>query len=170
MPDEQNTTGNVITEQARQWATEPFEQHETTVSRTDIARYARAVGETNPVYYDVEAAKRAGHPDVLAPAYFPYTIRMQAAHLIARSDLEPDGSSSADVPPLPTNRAMAGETRLEMGALIHAGDKITLNKRIVDLYEKSGRSGALIFVTTEFVFANQLSEMVMNERFTRIYQ
>lgn len=170
MTDEQDTVTNVITEEARQWAAKPFEQYETTVSRTDIARYARAVGETDSVYYDVDAAQSAGHPEVLAPAYFPYTIRMQAAHLIDRSDLEPDGSSSADVPPLPTNRAMAGETRLEMGVPIHAGDTITLDKRIVDLYEKTGRSGALVFVTTEFVFTNQRNELVMSEQFTRIYR
>lgn len=167
--DSQQPDG-VITDEARRWATEPFEQYVTTVSRNDIARFARAIGETDPIYYDPDAARAAGHRDVLAPAYFPYTIRMQAAHLIDRADLEPDGSSSADVPPLPTNRAMAGETKLEVGASIHAGDTITLDKRIIDLYEKSGRSGALVFVTTEFVFTNQLDELVMREQFTRIYR
>jgi hydroxyacyl-ACP dehydratase HTD2-like protein with hotdog domain len=162
--------GTIITDEARQWATEPFAPYETTVSRNDIARFARAVGETDPVYYDVDAARACGHPDVLAPAYFPYTIRMHAAHLVDRSDLEADGSSTADVPPLPTDRAMAGETSIEVGAPIHAGDTITLDKRIVELYEKSGRSGALVFVTTEFVFTNQREEFVMRERFTRIYR
>ncbi|MFT4656806.1 MAG: 3-methylfumaryl-CoA hydratase [Minisyncoccia bacterium] len=160
----------VITDEARDWATQPFDQYVTTVSRTDIARFARAIGETNAVYYDAEAARAAGHPDVVAPVYFPYTIRMQATHLVDRADLEPDGSSSADVPPLPTNRAMAGETTIDLGVPIHAGDTITLNKRIVELYEKTGRSGTLVFVKTEFVFTNQDGEQVMREHFTRIYR
>jgi len=165
-----NNSEPVITAEARAWATEPFDRYEVEVSRTDIARYARSIGETDPLYYDVDTARAAGHPDVVAPPYFPYTIRMQAANLIDRGDLETDGSASQDVPPLPTNRAMAGETKIEMGVPVHAGDTIALDKSIVDLYEKSGRSGALVFVITEFVFSNQHGELVMKEEFTRIYR
>jgi 3-methylfumaryl-CoA hydratase len=160
----------LITEEARAWATEPFPDYTVTVSRTDIARYARAIGETDSVHYDPEAAVAAGHPDVLAPPYFPYTIRMQASNLLPKDELAPDGSATADVPPLPTTRAMAGETAIEFGVPIHAGDTITLNKRIIDLYEKEGRSGTLVFVVTEFTFTNQDGDLVMREAFTRIYR
>ncbi|MGI9605468.1 MAG: FAS1-like dehydratase domain-containing protein [Acidimicrobiales bacterium] len=163
-------SARVITDEAREWATKPFPVHEFAVGRTEIARFARAIGETDPVHFNPEAAQAAGHPDVVAPPYFPYTIRMHAANLVDRSQLEPDGSSSEDVPPLATDRAMAGETSIEMGVAIHAGDTITLEKRIVDLYEKTGRSGVLVFVKTEFLFTNQAGEMAMREEFTRIYR
>lgn len=160
----------LLTDEARAWAQEPFDPHVVTVSASDIARYARAIGETNPVFYDVEAAQAAGHADVVAPPYFPYTIRMQAANLRDRSELEPDGSSSEDVPPVAATRAMAGETKIEMGVPVVAGDTITLEKRIVDIYEKSGRSGDLVFVVQEFRFTNQKGDLVMVEEFTRIYR
>jgi len=160
----------VITGEARAWAAEPFREYETFVSRTDVARYARAIGETAPEHFDVVAARAGGHPDVVAPPYFPYTIRMQASNLIPKHDLAPDGSATADVPPLPTTRAMAGETSIEFGVPVHAGDTITLKKRITDLYEKEGRSGALVFVVMEFEFTNQDGELVMRESFTRIYR
>ncbi len=160
----------LLTDEARAWANEPFDPYEVTVGATDIARYARAIGETNPIFYDAGAARAAGHADVVAPPYFPYTIRMQAANLRDRRDLEPDGSSSEDVPPVETTRAMAGETKLEMGVPIVAGDTITLEKRIVDIYEKSGRSGDLVFVVQEFRFTNQDGALVMTEEFTRIYR
>ncbi|MGI9599347.1 MAG: FAS1-like dehydratase domain-containing protein [Acidimicrobiales bacterium] len=170
-PDTQPENGaTMITAEARAWAERPFPIHRVTVGRTDIARFARAIGETDPRFFDPDAARAAGHPDVVAPPYFPYTIRMQAANLRDRADLEPDGSSSEDVPPVPTDRAMAGETAIEMGVPIHAGDVITLEKRIVDLFEKSGRSGALVFVKQEFRFTNQNDELVMREEFTRIYR
>lgn len=169
-PQRESDPTTVITDEARAWATTPFPTYEVTVGRTDIARYARAIGETDPRYFDAEAARAAGHPDVVAPPYFPYTIRMQAANLRDRADLEPDGSSSEDVPPVPTTRAMAGETTLELGAAIHAGDHITMTKRIVDLFEKSGRSGTLVFVTQEFLFTNQHDDLVLREEFTRIYR
>ncbi|MFT7476000.1 MAG: acyl dehydratase [Verrucomicrobiales bacterium] len=160
----------LLTDEARAWAKEPFDPYEVMVSATDIARYARAIGETDAVFYDAEAARAAGHANVIAPPYFPYTIRMQAANLRDRSDLEPDGSSSEDVPPVETTRAMAGETKIEMGVPVIAGDTIRLEKRIVDIYEKSGRSGDLLFVVQEFRFTNQGGALVMREEFTRIYR
>ena len=71
---------------------------------------------------------------------------------------------------LPTEKAMAGETKIELGAPICAGDTITLHKEIIDLYEKQGRSGALVFVVTQFTFTNQRGEQVMREEFNRIYR
>ena len=160
----------VITQEARTWAEQPFPSYQVTVSRTDTQRFAYAVGETDPVYFDVAAARSAGHPDLLAPLYFPYTIRMQNANFVGADGLEPDGSATADVPPLPTDRAMAGETIIEFGAPIHAGDTLTLTKRITDLFEKEGRSGTLVFVTTEFLFTNATGDQVFRELFTRIYR
>ncbi|HEX9855567.1 MAG TPA: MaoC family dehydratase N-terminal domain-containing protein [Acidimicrobiia bacterium] len=158
----------LVTNEARRWAEQAFPPHTVTVSRTDIARYARAIGETDPIHFDREVAVAAGHRDVVAPVYFPYTLRVQATTLAG--DLEPDGSSSAEVPPLPARRAMAGETAIEFGSDICAGDAITIDKRIVDLTEKHGRSGPLALVTTEFTFHNQEGDLVMRERFTRIYR
>jgi hydroxyacyl-ACP dehydratase HTD2-like protein with hotdog domain len=47
---------------------------------------------------------------------------------------------------------------------------VTVVKRIIDMYEKEGRSGTLVFVTQEFTFTNQRGEMVAREQFTRIYR
>lgn len=160
----------LITAAARTWADQEFPTYEFDIGRGDIRRFARAIGETDPIYFEVDAARAAGHPDLPAPPYFPYALRNQAAHLVARDGIAPDGSARADVPPLPTTRAMAGETEIELGPQIYAGDSITLEKRIVDLFEKEGRSGALVFVTTEFTFRNQVGAVVFHERFTRIYR
>ncbi len=160
----------LITDQARRWAAEPFVPVVFEVGRNDIRRYAHAIGATDPVHIDPAAARAAGYRDLLAPPYFPYVVRMHGAHLTDRSGLEPDGSATEDVPPLEVERAMAGETEIEMGVPVVAGDTITLHKEIVDLYEKVGRSGPMAFVKTQFTFWNQQSEMVMRERFTRIYR
>ncbi|MYL02663.1 MAG: MaoC family dehydratase [Acidimicrobiaceae bacterium] len=160
----------LITEQARRWAAEPFEPATFEVGRNDILRFAQAIGATDPVHTDAEAARAAGYRDLLAPPYFPYVIRMHAAHLAGRDRLEADGSAVEDVPPLDVKRAMAGETEIEMGVPVVAGDTITLHKEIVDIYEKVGRSGPMALVKTQFTFWNQHSELVMRERFTRIYR
>ena len=161
---------SLITGQARRWAAEPFEPATFEVGRNDIMRYAYAIGATDRVHTDAEAARAAGYRDLLAPPYFPYVIRMHAAHLGGRDRLELDGSATEDVPPLDVHRAMAGETEIELGVPVFAGDTITLHKEIVDIYEKVGRSGPMAFVKTQFTFWNQHDELVMRERFTRIYR
>ncbi|HEU4319103.1 MAG TPA: MaoC family dehydratase N-terminal domain-containing protein [Acidimicrobiia bacterium] len=158
----------VLTSEARAWAETEFPPYEFVVGRTDIARFARATGETDPIHFDPEAARAAGHTDVVAPTMFPYVIRMHASSL--EGEITEDGSPGGDVPPLPTTRAMAGETEISFGPPIVAGDTITVTKRVADLYEKEGRSGALVFVEMEFTFTNQRDEMVAREVFTRIYR
>jgi len=95
---------------------------------------------------------------------------MHASHMIPRDELAPDGSATADVPPVEATRAMAGETSIEMGVPVVAGDVIALAKRVSDITEKEGRSGKMVFVTMEFVFTNQDGDTVARESFTRIYR
>jgi hydroxyacyl-ACP dehydratase HTD2-like protein with hotdog domain len=158
----------VITADARDWADREYPDFDYPVTRIDIARFAQATGESDPAHFDPTAAADAGHADVVAPTMFPYAIRMHGATL--GGEIERDGSPAGDVPPLPTKRAMAGETSISFGVAIVAGDLITVRKHVVDMYEKKGRSGTLVFVTMEFVFSNQRDEHVATERFTRIYR
>jgi hydroxyacyl-ACP dehydratase HTD2-like protein with hotdog domain len=160
----------LITEEAQAWADREYPDAQFAVGRNDIERYAYAIGEHDPVHHDPGAARAAGFEDIVAPALFPYVIRMHTAHLVPREELAPDGSATADVPPVETTRAMAGEISIEMGVPVVAGDVVTVKKRIADMYEKEGRSGPLVFVTMEFEFVNQRGELVARERFTRIYR
>jgi hydroxyacyl-ACP dehydratase HTD2-like protein with hotdog domain len=160
----------VITEEARRWADREYPTFDFQVTPTDIAKFAHGTGETNPIHFDRQAAVAAGYDDVVAPTLFPYVVRMHASALVPLDQLEPDGSPTADVPPLPTRRAMAGETSVEFGERVVAGDVITVQKRLAQMYEKEGRSGPLVFVEMEFIFTNQRGELVARENFTRIYR
>ncbi len=48
------------------------------VSRSQIAAFADAVGAANPVHHDAEAARAAGHRDVVAPPTFPIVVAFAA--------------------------------------------------------------------------------------------
>ena len=50
--------------------TEPYE-----VSRVKIAEFADAIGDPDPLYRDAEAARAAGHADVIAPPTFAVAVR-----------------------------------------------------------------------------------------------
>ena len=47
------------------WVRDPGTPYE--VSRLKIMEYAEAIGDPNPVYRDLDAARQAGYPDVIAP-------------------------------------------------------------------------------------------------------
>jgi len=48
------------------------------VSREKVAEFAAAIGDPNPAYVSVEAARELGHPDVVAPPTFPVVVTSRA--------------------------------------------------------------------------------------------
>lgn len=81
--------------------TDPYE-----VGREKIREFAAAVGDTNPVYSDPEAAKSHGYPDVIAPPTFVFAITFKAAGQVvedppAGSGLQPRRARRPEVRVLP---------------------------------------------------------------------
>jgi hydroxyacyl-ACP dehydratase HTD2-like protein with hotdog domain len=159
--------GTLLTDATRQWADRTYPVHRVTVTAGDIRRFAYATGETDPIHFDRDAAVAAGFRDVVAPPMFYVFLRVLPHHLRPRTELEPDGSPSEDIPPVAIAGAMAGETELDVTGSFVAGDEVDCHKRLVDLTEKEGRSGPLLFLTFEHRYDVD-GETVVRERFTRI--
>jgi acyl dehydratase len=93
------------------------------VSRIKIAEFADAIGDPNPVYRDVAAARAAGHADVIAPPTFAVVLSMTNAR-VAVSD-----------PGLGVNYAMIvhGEQSFDYSRPIAAGDVLTAQVTITNI-------------------------------------
>ena len=52
------------------------------VGRAKLAEFAAAIGDDDPVYRDADAARAAGHPDVIAPPTFAITVSLEAAFVV----------------------------------------------------------------------------------------
>ena len=48
------------------------------VGREKIREFAMAVGDHNPAYHDVDAARALGYRDVIAPPTFPVVLALKA--------------------------------------------------------------------------------------------
>ena len=48
------------------------------VSREKVAEFANAIGDPNPAYLSVAAARELGHPDVVAPPTFAVVVTSRA--------------------------------------------------------------------------------------------
>ncbi len=116
------------------------------VGREKVREYARAVGETNPLHLDVEAAREAGHADVVAPPMFAVVYAMPA---VAQGMFDPEvGIDFA--------RLVHAGQAFAWGPLVVAGDEIATTVSVKDVSERRG-SGFFVF---ESVSENQRGETV----------
>jgi acyl dehydratase len=124
------------------------------VGREKIKEYARAVGEANLVHLDVEAARAAGHADVVAPPMFAVVYSAPSV-----------GPPIFD-PAIELNFAMMvhGGQEFEWGPLVVAGDEITTTTSVKDISERDGR-GYYVF---ESISINQEGEQVCRGTWTNI--
>jgi acyl dehydratase len=124
------------------------------VGREKIKEYARAVGETNPLHLDVQAARAGGYADVVAPPMFAVVYSIPS---VAPSLFDPE---------IELNLAMMvhGGQEFEWGPLVVAGDEISTEASVKDIFERDGR-GYYVF---ESISTNQRGEQVCRGTWTNI--
>jgi acyl dehydratase len=124
------------------------------VGREKVKEYARAVGETNPVHLDFQAARDAGYADVVAPPMFAVVY---SAPSVGPPIFDPE---------IELNFAMMvhGSQEFEWGTPVVAGDEITTTSAVKDIFEKDGR-GYYVF---ESISTNQRGEQVCRGTWTNI--
>ena len=155
---------SLITEEARAMIGQPLgDPVSRQIIRKDVERYAYAVGDENPLYFDPAYARSAGYRDTIVPPMFVETFRRSPEPLSA---LREDGLSKSRQSPIPlrVNRVMAGGEKMEYLHPIYPGDTITGITRLIDLNEKTGKSGPFVIITRETTYTNQNGVVVMKNR------
>jgi acyl dehydratase len=124
------------------------------VGREKVREYANAVGETNPVHLDLEAARAAGYADVVAPPMFAVVYSGPA---MAPAILDPEvGINFATM--------VHGGQEFAWGEPACSGDEITTTPKCLEIYEKDGKG----FYVFESVSVNQDGEQVVRAVWTNI--
>ena len=113
-----------------------------------VREFARAVRDPNPFYFDPELAKKecGGIP-------VPVTFLQTSAFW----------QTAESMPPLDMfdmRRILHGEQEFEHHKPIRPGETYLCRSRITDVYEKSGRSGPMAFVTREMTVTDGENEIV----------
>ncbi|MFB9958333.1 FAS1-like dehydratase domain-containing protein [Agromyces bracchium] len=85
------------------------------VGREKVREFARAVFATNPINLDVDAARAAGHADIVAPPTFAVVVQ---EHTLAQLLAEPDAG-------IDFSRVVHGDQRFTSTRPIVAGDELT---------------------------------------------
>jgi acyl dehydratase len=100
------------------------------VGREKVREFARAVFATNPINFDVDAAKAAGYDDIVAPPTVPVVIQEATlAQLLA----EPDAG-------IDFTRVVHGDQRFSYTRPVVAGDELTATLTVTNVKTLGGNS------------------------------
>ncbi|MEO6857455.1 MAG: MaoC family dehydratase N-terminal domain-containing protein [Solirubrobacteraceae bacterium] len=124
------------------------------VGREKIREFAHAVGETDRLHLEPDAAREAGFSDVVAPPMFAVVYSVPA---VVAAILDPEvGLNFA--------RMVHGGQEFRWGPLVVAGDEITTTTTVSEIAERGGM-GFYVFETSS---VNQRKETVCTGTWTNI--
>lgn len=147
----------LLTDEHRAWIGQASTPITVEVSRRDIVRYAIATEQVLQRYLDGDEAP---------PMFIFNLFGVPRPISELRADGLPRGTGGG--PKLPLARVMAGGTEMRLHRPIRPGDVLTGTSRIVDMYEKQGSQGPLIFTVRELRVTDADGAPVLEEIQTSI--
>ena len=123
------------------------------VEKGAIVNFAQAIGDANPIYNDEIVARKSQSGTLIVPPTFLRSIR----------------AVQPEIPfEIPFERLLDAGSDWEYFETVRVGDQITAVGRIVDISERSGRIGLMIFINTLITYSNQFNEVAANQTNTLI--
>lgn len=105
------------------------------IEKSQIRRFAQAIGENNPIHQDEKIAKAHGYRSLVAPPTFAAALD-NLKDLLEQTGLNPSVT-------------MHAEEEYEYFRPLCAGDEVVVTHKIADIYDKQAPNGKLIFVVIE---------------------
>ncbi|MBI2836222.1 MAG: MaoC family dehydratase N-terminal domain-containing protein [Chloroflexi bacterium] len=133
------------------------------VEKGAIARFAEAVDDPNPLYWDEEYARKSRQGSIIAPpGFFGWPVKRSAAPE-DRFGLLPALARAG------YSRILDGGIEWEFFSPVRAGDRLKVETTLRNAVERSGKTGRVIFVFRETKYTREGGEMVATERQTTIH-
>lgn len=104
------------------------------VERSRLRLFAKATGQTDPLYTDVETARSQGHPDLPVPPTYLFGLELEQPEPFSwLTDLGVELSS-----------VLHGAQSFTYDGVAHAGDTLTVCSTVTGLHDKKGGAMQLI--------------------------
>ena len=123
------------------------------IERHAVERFACAVGDPNPLYTDEIVARNSSYGGLVAPPTFVRSL-LPGAY--------------PNPYPEPFAHILDGGSKYRFMKPVRIGDQITVTRKIVDLFEKQGRLGTMIFKISEIGYVNQFGQVAATQTTTTI--
>jgi hypothetical protein len=124
-----------------QWVGKVFQEIDLVVDQDRMLEWAVTCGETDPRFVDPT------HPDFQASTSFP-------THINAARMLPKDFTSVG------SGRGIDGGKSIEWYRPMRAGDRLHATVEIGDIYDKTGRSGTMVFIVNRMSFYDADQQLV----------
>ncbi len=129
-----------------------------------IRRYAEAVDDPNPLYSDVEYARKSKYSEIICPPGF-----FGWAKKVSNESVEMMGAVFGTLIEAGLLRILDGGVDYDFYLPVRAGDTLMWYARFADAKERIGKSGErMVFITMELTFMNQNGDTVARRRQTFI--
>ena len=146
------------------------------VEKGSIKRFADAVEETNPLYWDEDYAKKSKFGSIIAPpGFFGWPVKLPPGQTFQRPTDISDPPEVTDG--MRTALAKAGYANVLDGGVeyefflpVRAGDSLTVRSIIKEVREREGKTGKMAFLVIETTYHNQKKELAAVQRSTAIYR
>lgn len=126
------------------------------VTRSRLRLFAKATGQTDPVFVDPDAAKQAGHRDLPVPPTFYFGVDLEV----------PDSFGHLAELGVDLRTVLHGEQEFTYHQMAYAGDELSSSSVVTDVFEKKG--GELQFMVSETPIINGEGALVVTMRNTLV--
>ncbi len=132
-------------------------------------RFAHAIGDLNPIYFDEAAARAAGLPGRVAPPTFVPSLHVWDVGS-PEAALRADGVDPGRFPgPIHRDAALlGGGQELDFVRPVRLGETLVARPRVVEHHVRETRAGPLTFVVVETRYTDLDGEVALLARDTLI--
>lgn len=141
------------------------------VEKGAIRRHIQSIMDDDPVYWNEEKAAKTKYKGIVAPPLFPlHAFRRPPGtpDPLERVSEDPDFDGvtrdfgpGLPLVPIPLPRLLNGGNQVEVYQLARPGEKIRAKSKYLDIYQREGKSGILVFVIVETIYANHQGEKLL---------
>ena len=150
------TEASIITEEVKGLLGVEMNPKVVEIEKSMIKRFAEAIEDTNPLWQDKDYAQNSKYGNIVAPPTFVHYLR-SAEFVRLLLDTK-----------CPATRILNGGNEIEFFHPIKVGDIISITDKVVDIYEREGKAGKMLFIVWESVYKNQKKDTVARVRSTLI--
>ena len=151
------------------------------ITNTEIRRFIQATMNPNPIFWNAHYATLTKYEGIIAPPLFPLTYFRPT---ITGEDLLHENFSTTSnfdgfsqellglygLPDLqiPLKRTLNGGSEIEFFQFARPGEQLTAQSTIIDISEKIGKKGHMVFITVETTFWNDQNAKLLTAKLTTI--
>ncbi len=131
------------------------ERYKVDIEKGHIRRFCQAIGDTNPLFLDEQAASESAYGSLIAPLTFPVALSDETVAFPLQLDVR---------------RMLHGEQEFIYHKPLRPEASYTAQMKVSDIYEREGKSGKMQFIVLDTEFRDDSDELVVVSRTNIIYR